>query len=807
MEINRSIEEELKESYLSYSMSVIIGRAIPDVRDGLKPVQRRILYSMYELGLSHNKPFKKSARIVGEVIGKYHPHGDTAIYDTLVRLAQEWSMRYILVEGQGNFGSIDKDPPAAMRYTEARLAKISEELLEDIDKDTVDMMDNFDGSLKEPVVLPSKFPNLLANGSTGIAVGMTTNIPPHNLSELVDGFVALIKNPEISIEELINFIPGPDFPTGGEIIGKSGIREMYTTGRGSFTIRGIVQVEEEKKKKKIVVTEIPFNVNKSDLIKKIVEYAENSNLQIKDIRDESDKEGLRIVIEIPKNVNEDIIINNLYKHTQLQSTFHAQLLVIDKEKKPALMNLKELMWAFVEHRFEVVRRRAQFFYKQYSKKAHILEGLIKASRSIDTIISVIRNSEDQESAIRELIEMFDFTETQAKAIVDLRLGRLTKLEISKLIKDYNELVEKMKIEKELIENDEKVYEKIIEELYYIKTQYGDKRKSKILDHEEREIKFDELELIPDKEVVISLTKKGYLKMMNLSTFRTQKRGGKGVTGSSLMNDDVIMEVIYTHLHGKTLFFTSKGKVYLLNNYQIEENSRTSRGKLISKYLNLDKDEKILTMLSVDDFSGELFFATKYGKVKRTALKEFENINARGLRAINFDGDDSLVSVQKIESEEQTILIATKNGMSIRFSISEVRTMGRSAMGVTGIKLSKNDEVVSSTLLSDEKNYILTVTRYGYGKLTEISQYRTQKRAGLGIKNISDVSKTGEIVSVSYVMGREDIMIFTKHGMSIKINISSLRPLSRVTKGVKLLNLSNGDEIADVAIIKGEEENV
>ncbi|ABR31040.1 DNA gyrase subunit A [Thermosipho melanesiensis] len=805
MEINRPIEEELKQSYLSYSMSVIIGRAIPDVRDGLKPVQRRILYSMYELGVTHNKPFKKSARIVGEVMGKYHPHGDAAIYDTLVRLAQDWSIRYTLVEGQGNFGSVDKDPPAAMRYTEARLSKISEELLEDIDKETINMMDNFDGSLKEPIVLPSKFPNLLANGSTGIAVGMTTNIPPHNISELVDGFLALIKNPQISIEELIEFIPGPDFPTGGEIIGRAGIREMYTTGKGSFTIRGKLHVEEDKKKKKIVITEIPYNVSKADLIKKIVEYAENSSLQIKDIRDESDKEGLRIVIEIPNNVNEDIIINNLYKHTQLQSSFHAQLLVIDKDKRPVLMNLKELMWAFVEHRFEVVRKRAQFFYKQYSKKAHILEGLIKASRSIDTIISVIRNSEDQNSAIKELMEMFDFTETQAKAIVDLRLGRLTKLEISKLIEDYNELVKKMKIEKELIGKDEKVYEKIIEELTYIKAQYGDSRKSEILDHEEREIKFNELELIPDKEVVISLTKKGYLKMMSLSTFRTQKRGGKGVTGSSLMNDDAIMEIIYTHLHGKTLFFTSKGKVYLLNNYQIEENSRTSKGKHISKYINIDKDEKILTMLSVDNFVGELFFVTKFGKVKRTSLKDFENINARGLRAINFDGNDSLVSVQKIENEKQTILIATKNGMSIRFPISEVRTMGRSAMGVTGIKLSKDDKVVSSALLSNDENYILTVTSLGYGKLTETSQYRIQKRAGLGIKNISDVSKTGYVVSVSYVLGNEDIMIFTKHGMSIKINISGLRALGRVTKGVKLLNLSEGDKIADIAIISGEED--
>lgn len=805
MEIYRPIEEELKESYLSYSMSVIIGRAIPDVRDGLKPVQRRILYSMYELGVTHNKPFKKSARIVGEVMGKYHPHGDAAIYDTIVRMAQDWTMRYKLIDGQGNFGSIDRDPPAAMRYTEARLAKIAEELLEDIDKETVNMTDNFDGSLKEPEVLPSKFPNLLANGSTGIAVGMTTNIPPHNITELVNGLIALIKNPEISIEELMNFIPGPDFPTGGEIIGKSGIREMYTTGKGSFTIRGKVHVEEKKKKKNIVITEIPFNISKADLIKKIVEYAEKSSLPIKDIRDESDKEGLRIVIEIPNDTNEEIIINNLYKHTQLQSSFHSQLLVIDKEKKPVLMNLKELMWAFVEHRFEVVRRRAQYYYKQYSKKAHILEGLIKASRSIDTIISVIRNSEDQNSAIHELIDMFNFTETQAKAIVDLRLGRLTKLEISKLIDDYNDLVNKMKVEKELIENDQKVYEKIIEELEAIKSEYGDSRKSIILDHEERKIEFNELELIPDKEVVLSLTKKGYLKMMSLDTFKTQRRGGKGVTGSNLMDDDAIMEIIYTHLHGKTLFFTSYGKVYILNNYQIEENSRTSRGRQIAKYLNIGQDEKILTMLPVDNFEGELFFVTKNGKVKRTSLKEFENINSRGMKAITFDGDDLLVSVQKIDNPDQTILIATKNGLCIRFPISEVRTMGRSAMGVIGIRLSNDDAVVSSSLLMDDEHYLLTVTSKGYGKLTETSQYRIQKRGGLGIKNISDISKAGHIVGVTHVLGNENMMIFTKNGMTLKINLDSLRPLGRVTKGVKLVNLSEGDEIADFAVIRGEDD--
>ncbi|MBO8139862.1 MAG: DNA gyrase subunit A [Thermosipho sp. (in: Bacteria)] len=804
MEIYRPIEEELKESYLSYSMSVIIGRAIPDVRDGLKPVQRRILYSMYELGVTHTKPFKKSARIVGEVMGKYHPHGDAAIYDTLVRMAQDWSMRYKLVEGQGNFGSIDRDPPAAMRYTEARLQRIAEELLEDIDKDTVNMMDNFDGSLKEPEVLPAKFPNLLANGSSGIAVGMTTNIPPHNLNELIDGFVALIKNPEISIEELMEYIPGPDFPTGGEIIGKAGIREMYTTGKGSFIIRGKVDVEEKKKKKNIVITEIPFSISKADLIKKIVEYAERSNLPIKDIRDESDKEGLRIVIEIPLDVNEEIIINNLYKHTQLQTSFHSQLLVIDKDKRPVLMNLKDLMWAFVQHRFEVVRRRAQFYYKQYSKRAHILEGLIKASRSIDTVISVIRSSEDQNRAIQELIEMFGFTNEQAKAIVDLRLGKLTKLELSNLIKEYEDMIQKMKIEKELIENDNKVYEKIIEELLDIKSKYGDERKTIILSKEEATTDFDQLELIPDKDVVITLTKKGYLKMMDLKEFRTQKRGGKGVTGGSLMNDDAIMEVIYTHLHGKTLFFTSFGKVYVLNNYEIEKNSRTSKGKQIARYINIDENEKILTLLSVDNFDGELFFVTKCGKVKRTRLSEFKNINSRGMRAITFEENDLLVSVLKIQNDNQTVFIATKNGMSIRFPISDVRTMGRTARGVTGLKLHKDDIVVSSALLTGEDGYILTVTNLGYGKRTEISQYRIQKRAGTGIKNISDIKKAGMVVGVSYVNGDEDMMIFTKNGMTLKINVSGINVLGRVTKGVKLVNLAEGDEIADFAIIKDGE---
>ncbi len=800
----RVLEEELVKSYLSYSMSVIIGRAIPDVRDGLKPVQRRIIYSMYELGLSHNKPFKKAARIVGEVMGKYHPHGDASIYEALVRMAQPWSMRYPIVEGQGNFGSIDRDPPAAMRYTEARLHRIAEEMIEDIDKETVRMLDNFDGSLKEPEVLPAKVPNLLLNGASGIAVGMATNIPTHNLSDVVDATVAFIKNKDISLEELIDLIKGPDFPTGGIIIGKAGIREMYVTGKGSFTIRGRVEVKHDKKKKSIIITEIPYGVSKAELIQQIADYLQEEEIPVRDLRDESDKDGLRIVIEFPEDVNEDVILNNLYQKTNLQIRFNANFLVIDADKQPRLMNLKQLLDAYVKHRFEVVRKRTQYAYQQDSKRAHIVEGLIKASRAIDTVVNIIRSSKDPSEATAQLMDILQMSEEQAKAVLDMRLGRLTNLETQNLQQEYRELLVKLEKEKELLMHDEKVYEVIIEELLDMKKRYGDQRLTEITEHEETITKFDKKDLIPNKDIVITLTKKGFLKLMDVNAFRTQRRNGKGVIGANLMEDDIISQVLYTQLHSKTLFFTSLGKVYEIENIDIEESNRGNKGKPVNKYIKLDQGERVLTMVDITDYNGELFFVTKNGVVKRTSLEDFKNITSKGIRAITFREGDELVSVLRVNSEENTVLISTKLGMSIRFGVDEVRTMGRNAAGVRGIRLREGDEVISSTILENDSGYILTITENGYGKLTEVTEYRKQSRDGLGIKNIGEIEKTGPIVGVSYVIGNEEIVLFTRDGASIKFKVSDIPVRGRTAQGVKVMNLADGDVVADFAVVGGED---
>jgi len=802
--IERVLEEELVKSYLSYSMSVIIGRAIPDVRDGLKPVQRRILYSMYELGLLHNKPFKKSARIVGEVMGKYHPHGDAAIYEALVRMAQPWSMRYPLVEGQGNFGSIDRDPPAAMRYTEARLHKIAEEMLEDIDKSTVRMLDNFDGSLQEPEVLPSKIPNLLLNGASGIAVGMATSIPTHNLRDVVDTIIAVIKKPDISMEELIDIIKGPDFPTGGIIIGKAGIREMYVTGKGSFTIRGRVEVKHDKKKKSIIITEIPYGVSKADLINQIAAYLQEEEVPVRDLRDESDKEGLRIVIEFPEDINEEVILNNLYQKTSLQTRFNATFLVIDADKQPKLMNLKQLVEAYIKHRFEVIRKRTQYAYQQDSRKAHILEGLIKASRSIDTVVDIIRNAKDISDAMAQLMEILQMTEEQAKAVLDMRLGRLTNLETQNLQSEYREVLLRLEKEKELLMSDEKVYEVIVQELLEVKEKYGDDRRTEITEYEEVITKFDKKDLIPNKDVVMTLTRKGFLKLMDLNAFRTQRRNGKGVTGANLMEDDIISQIIYTKLHNKTLFFTSQGKVYEIENIEIEESGRATKGKPITKYIKLEPNERVLAMMDISDYNGDLLFVTKNGVVKRTSLEDFKNITSKGMRAITFKDGDELVSVLLVESGDSTVLISTKLGMSIRFSVDEVRTMGRNAAGVRGIKLREGDQVVSATVLKDDSGYILTITEKGFGKLTEASEYRKQSRDGLGIKNIAEVEKTGPVVGVAYVKGDEEVVVFTKDGASIKFKVADVPLRGRVAQGVRVIHLADGDIVADFAVIGGEE---
>ncbi len=802
--IDRVLEDELVKSYLSYSMSVIIGRAIPDVRDGLKPVQRRIIYSMYELGLAHSKSSKKAARIVGEVMGKYHPHGDASIYDALVRMAQPWTMRYPIVEGQGNFGSIDRDPPAAMRYTEAKLHKIADEMIEDIDKQTVKMLDNFDGSLQEPEVLPAKLPNLLLNGASGIAVGMATNIPTHNLNDVVDAIITCVKNPDVSIEQLIDIIKGPDFPTGGMIIGKSGIREMYITGKGSFTVRGKVETRHERKKKSIIITEIPYAVSKAELIEQIARFLEEEEVPVKDLRDESDKDGLRIVIEFPEDIHEEVVLNNLYQRTNLQVRFNANFLVIDADKQPRLMNLKQLIEAYVKHRFDVVRRRTQYAYQQDSRRAHILEGLIKASRAIDTVVNIVRGAKDSAEAAAQLVEILNMSEEQAKAVLDMRLGRLTSLETQNLQQEYSDILNRLEKEKELLVRDYKVYDVIINELEEIKNKYGDERRTEITDYEEAMAKFDKKDLIPNKDVVVTLTRKGFLKLMDINAFRTQKRNGKGAIGANLMEDDIISQVLYTKLHNKTLFFTSHGKVYELENIEVEESNRATKGKPVTKYLKLDDGERILSMIDITDYVGDLFFVTRNGIVKRTSLDDFRNITSKGIRAITFKEGDELVSVLRVTSEKSTVLVSTKYGMSIRFGVSNVRTMGRNAAGVRGIRLREQDRVISSTILENDAGYILTITENGYGKLTRVSEYRKQSRDGLGIKNISEIEKTGPIVGVSYVTGEEIVVVFTKDGASIKFKISDIPFRGRVAQGVKIMNLASGDYVADFAVVGGEE---
>jgi len=802
--IDRVLEDELVKSYLSYSMSVIIGRAIPDVRDGLKPVQRRIIYSMYELGLAHSKSSKKAARIVGEVMGKYHPHGDASIYDALVRMAQPWAMRYPIVEGQGNFGSIDRDPPAAMRYTEAKLQRIADEMIEDIDKQTVRMLDNFDGSLQEPEVLPAKLPNLLLNGASGIAVGMATNIPTHNLNNVVDAIITYVKNPDVSIEQLIDIIEGPDFPTGGIIIGKSGIREMYITGKGSFTVRGRVEIKHERKRKSIIINEIPYNVNKAELIGQIAKFLEEEEIPVKDLRDESDKDGLRIVIELPEDLNEEVILNNLYQKTNLQVRFNANFLVIDGDKQPRLMNLKQLIEAYVKHRFDVVRKRTQYAYQQDSKRAHILEGLIKASRAIDTVVNIVRSAKDAAEAAAQLMDILTMSEEQAKAVLDMRLGRLTSLETQNLQEEYSAILVKLDKEKELLMSDYKVYDVIVSELEEIKNKYGDERRTEITEYEETVTKFDKKDLVPNKDVVITLTRKGFLKLMDVNAFRTQKRNGKGVLGANLMEDDIISQVLYTKLHNKTLFFTSHGKVYELENIEVEESNRATKGKPVTKYIKLDDGERVLSMIDITDYIGDLFFVTKNGIVKRTSLDDFRNINSKGIRAITFKDGDELVSVLRVTSDQSTVLISTKLGLSIRFGVDDVRTMGRNAAGVRGIRLREGDRVISSTILDNDSGYILTITENGYGKITEVNEYRKQSRDGLGIKNISELEKTGPIVGVSYVTGNEEIVVFTKDGASIKFKISDIPSRGRVAQGVKIIHLAESDCIADFAVLGGEE---
>lgn len=804
VEVN--LTQEMRTSFLDYAMSVIVSRAIPDVRDGLKPVHRRILYAMHDLGMTPDKAYKKSARIVGEVIGKYHPHGDSAVYETMVRMAQDFSYRYMLVDGHGNFGSVDGDPAAAMRYTEARMSKISLELLRDINKDTIDFQDNYDGSEKEPAVLPSRFPNLLVNGSSGIAVGMATNIPPHQLGEVIDAILALSKDPDITIQELMEYIPGPDFPTAGLIVGRSGIRRAYETGRGSITLRARVEIEQKSNgKESIIVTELPYQVNKAKLIERIAELVHEKRIDgITDLRDESDRNGMRMVIEVRRDANANVILNNLYKHTAMQTTFGINLLAL-VAGQPKVLNLKQALKYYLDHQEEVIRRRTAFELKKAEARAHILEGLRIALDHIDAIIQLIRSSQTTDIARNGLMEKFSLSEKQAQAILDMRLQRLTGLEREKIEEEYQGLIQLIAELKAVLADEEKVLEIIREELLEIKDRFNDERRTEIIAASVDQI--EDEDLIPQESIAITLTHNGYIKRLPISTYRSQKRGGRGVQGMGTNEDDFVEHLLTTSTHDTILFFTNKGKVYKKKGYEIPEYGRTAKGIPIVNLLEIDKDEWINTIIRVEDFVEDwfLFFTTKKGISKRTPVTEFANIRTNGLIAIHLKEEDELISV-KLTDGHKDIIIGTKNGMLIRFPETDVRSMGRSATGVKGITLSGDDEVVGMEIL-EENDDVLIVTKNGYGKRTKGSEYRIQSRGGKGLKTCNITSKNGPLIAVKTVTGEEDIMLITAGGVLIRMAVGDISVLGRNTMGVKLIRLGDEEYVATVAKVeKDEEEN-
>ena len=794
--ITIDLEEKMKESYLDYSMSVIVSRALPDVRDGLKPVHRRILYGMEGLGLDPNKPTRKSARVVGDVMGKYHPHGDSAIYDALVRLAQDFSTRYPLVQGQGNFGSVDGDDPAAMRYTEVRMSKIAKEMLRDINKDTVDFMPNFDEEEKEPTVLPARFPNLLVNGSNGIAVGMATNMAPHNLNEAIDASIAYMKNPEITIEDLNKIIKGPDFPTGAKILGKNGIREAYQTGRGKVKLRGIAKIEPFKKnRERIIVTEIPYQVNKARLIEKIADLVKDKRIDgISDIRDESDRKGMRIVIEIKRDYNANIVLNNLYKYTQLETTFGIiNLALVDGI--PKILTLKELIKYYIDHQKEVVTRRTQFDLDRAKARKHIVEGLIIAIDNIDEIIKIIRSSYDDAEIKGIFLERFGLTDLQSQAILDMRLKRLSGLEIEKLNAENKELEQTITYLLSILNSEEKLIKLIEEELNEIKEKYGDKRRTKIV-KDEGEIDIEEL--IEKEDILITLTNDGYIKRLPVDTYRVQNRGGKGISAANTKEDDYIKRIMTTNTHEDLLFFTSLGRVYSLKGYEIPEGSRTSRGQAIINILSLNSGEKITEIMTLSDLKedDQIVLQTRNGKIKKTDAKNFKSIQRNGIIAIGLEEGDKLISARHIEKEEE-LIISTKNGMTIQFSTKDVRNMGRQARGVRAIRLNKDDQVVAMNIKGSE-TYLLVVTENGFGKKTSFNNFKNQSRGGKGIKCHKVTEKTGFVVDTIPVDLEDDIMMVSLKGDIIRIKAKDISTTGRNTMGVTLKNLADeNDKIVSV----------
>lgn len=801
-----NISDEMRTSFLDYAMSVIVSRALPDVRDGLKPVHRRILYAMYDLGMTSDKPFKKSARIVGEVIGKYHPHGDSAVYNSMVRMAQEFSYRYPLVDGHGNFGSIDGDGAAAMRYTEARMSKISMELLEGIQKETVDFQDNYDGEESEPVVLPSRFPNLLVNGGTGIAVGMATNIPPHNLSEVIDAVIAVMENPDITILELMeHYISGPDFPTGAYIVGRSGIKKAFETGRGSVVMRSKVDIKElSSGRKQLIVTEIPYQVNKANLVEKIGELVREKELDgITDLRDESNREGIRIVIELRRDVQAEVILNQLYRLTALQSSFGVNMLAL-VDNRPQLLNLKQTLELYRDHQIEIITRRTQYDLVRAERRAHIVEGLIIALDHIDEVISIIRSSKDDNEASNRLLERFGLSESQSKAILDMRLRRLTGLERDNLENEFKELELTISDLKDVLANRERVYEIIKEELTEIKNRYGDERRSQII---EGEIDMLDEDLIPVEDIVLTITSNGYIKRTVVDEFNVQNRGGKGVRGISTYDDDFVEQILAMSTHDYLLVFTNYGKVYRIRGFHVPPASRTSKGMPIINLVDLDEGEEVTTLVKVpeekDDSIQYVFFATKKGIVKRVPLEEFESIQRNGKIAIGLRDDDELAAV-KLTSGDDEIVLAASNGKAVRFHEEEVRSMGRTASGVIGIQLEDNEKLVSMGT-SREGNQVLAITINGYGKRTPLSEYRKTRRGTKGVNTIIVNERNGELAVVRMVNGDEEMMLISETGNLIRINVSDIGTYGRSTMGVRIFNLNEGDELASVSIFDPEDE--
>ncbi|WP_026562870.1 DNA gyrase subunit A [Bacillus sp. J37] len=802
--IERNISNEMRESFLGYAMSVIVSRALPDVRDGLKPVHRRILYAMNDLGMTSEKPFKKSARIVGEVIGKYHPHGDSAVYETMVRMAQDFNFRYMLVDGHGNFGSVDGDSAAAMRYTEARMSKISMELIRDINKDTIDYQDNYDGSEREPVVLPARFPNLLVNGATGIAVGMATNIPPHQLGEVIDGVLALSKDPDLTIPEIMEIIPGPDFPTAGQIIGRSGIRKAYETGRGSITLRAKVEIEEKPSGKQvIIVKEIPYQVNKAKLVEKIAELVRDKKIDgITDLRDESDRTGMRVVIEVRKDANANVLLNNLYKQTALQTSFGINMLSL-VDGHPKVLNIKQMLFYYLEHQKVVIKRRTAFELRKAEARAHILEGLRIALDHLDAVITLIRNSQTTEIARNGLMEQFSLSEKQAQAILDMRLQRLTGLEREKIEEEYQSLIKLIAELKAILADEEKVLAIIREELTEIKDRFNDVRRTEIVSGGLESI--EDEDLIPVENIVITLTHNGYIKRLPVSTYRSQKRGGRGIQGMGTNDDDFVEHLLTTSTHDTILFFTNKGKVYRAKGYEIPEYSRTAKGLPIINLLSVEKGEWVNAIIPVSEFVDDwfLFFTTKDGISKRSPLSQFANIRNNGLIAVGLREQDELISV-KLTDGSKDIIIGTKNGMLIRFPESDVRSMGRTASGVKGITLDEDDEVVGMEILEESVD-VLIVTGNGYGKRTPSEEYRTQSRGGKGLKTCNITDKNGPVVSVKAATGEEDIMLITASGIIIRMDVDTISKMGRNTQGVKLIKLDENVSVSTVALVQKEDE--